>query len=208
MANKTYNNQVFINCPFDLEYVEMYRASIFTIIDSGFVPRCSREVNNGNSTRIDNIVKLIRECKYGLHDLSRIQLNHNNYPRFNMPFEYGIFYGSQKFGTGDHEKKCSLVLEVEQYRYQHFISDISGIDVSAHNNDHLELIRKVREWLHTSSRRKTVPQSNQIIQNFNNFQNHMRSLCVAENESYDDMTFLDLTKNMTDWLRFNDTENA
>jgi hypothetical protein len=48
---------------------------------------------------------MIRECRYGIHDLSRIELNEAQYPRFNMPFELGIFFGARYIGTGEQKKK-------------------------------------------------------------------------------------------------------
>lgn len=201
LPKDNYNNQVFINCPFDDNYSDLYRACIFAILDSGFIPRCSKEINNANITRIDNIVKLIKECRYGIHDLSRVELGENGLPRFNMPFELGIFYGAQRFGNDEHRKKCSLILEKEQYRYQTFISDISGIDVNPHENATNILITKVREWLKTASRRTTIPSSAEINNQFIQFQTHIRQLCINQGEDYDDMSFIDLVDNMTDWLK-------
>lgn len=200
--NKSYNDQVFINCPFDAEYRNLYRACIFTVIDAGFIPRCSREFHNANISRLDNIVQLIKECRYGIHDISRVELdNENELPRFNMPFEYGIFYGSQRFGNGNHKNKCALVLEKDKYRYQKFLSDISGIDVTEHNNDVKLLITSIRNWLHTSSRRSTIPSEVDINNRFHLFQNHIRDLCIKNNKNYEDFSYLELVENMTDWLR-------
>lgn len=209
MTNRVnYSKQVFINCPFDLEYLDLYRACIFTIIDAGFKPRCSREINNGNHFRLDNIVKLIRECRYGIHDISRVTLDEtHNLPRFNMPFEYGVFYGSQRFGDSEDNKKCSLVLEKEAYSYQKFLSDIAGIDVVAHNNNKDTLITSIRDWLHTSSKRKTIPNSNQIVTRFNLFQIYIKKLCSDDNTNYDEMTFADLVVNMSDWLKYTKLDN-
>lgn len=208
-TNKTYNNQVFINCPFDLEYINLYRASIFSIIGSGFFPRCSREINNGNKTRIDNIVQLIRECRYGIHDLSRVELDINfSLPRFNMPFEYGVFYGSQHFGDEAQKKKCSLVLEKEEYRYQKFLSDISGIDVTAHNNSIDKIILKIRDWLHTSSKRKNMPTGEEITEKFYIFEDYMVNLCQRNNRNYVDMPYKELVQNMTDWLKYSYEKDA
>lgn len=197
----SYNDQVFINCPFDKAYLNLYRACIFTIIDAGFIPRCSREVNNGNKSRLDNIVNIIEECKYGIHDLSRVELDGDTgLPRFNMPFELGIFYGSHRFGEDHHKKKCSLILEKDPYRYQKFISDISGIDVTSHKNDTRLLIISIRDWLQTSSKRKTVPIGQDIYTRFKSFQSVIGSICAKSDHEYDEMSFFDLVRNMTDWL--------
>lgn len=203
-SKNNYNNQVFINCPFDEEYLDLFRACIFTIIDSGFIPRCSKEINNANNIRIENIVRLIKECRYGIHDLSRVELGQNELPRFNMPFELGIFYGAMRFGDDEHQKKCSIIFEKESYRYQEFISDISGIDVTPHANQTEGLINKVRDWLRTASRRKTIPSSVDINNRFAQFQSYIRRLCIKQGQDYDSMSYIDLVDNMTDWLKYRD----
>lgn len=134
MKNK-YSDQIFINCPFDDGYQELFYAIVFTALDCGFIPRCSKEINDSSKLRLRSIVEIIRKCKYGIHDLSRVELDKNcNLPRFNMPFELGIFYGAKAFGVDDQRRKNFIVLEKENYRYQKFISDLSGVDIQAHNN--------------------------------------------------------------------------
>lgn len=209
MASKSYNDQVFINCPFDKEYLELYRACIFVILDSGFIPRCSREINNGTQSRLDSIVEIVRGCRYGIHDISRVEVSvDSGLPRFNMPFELGVFYSAKHFGDVTQEKKSFLVLEKEEYRYQKFISDISGIDVSPHGNNPKNLIIKVQQWLRTSSRRTTIPAGELINTRFELFQTQIKAACVKVAIDYDEMAFIDLVKNMTDWLLLNQATHA
>ena len=49
-----------------------------------------------------------------------------------MPLELGLFLGAKRFGRGEQKSKTCLILDVERYRYQKFISDISGQDIAAH----------------------------------------------------------------------------
>lgn len=208
MALENYNDQVFINCPFDDTYLEMYRACIFVILDAGFIPRCSREENDGTEFRLETIEKIIKECRYGIHDLSRVELDiENNLPRFNMPFELGLFFGAKYFGTGDHKKKKCLIVEKDQFRYQKYISDISGIDITPHNNIPEQLILGIRNWLHTSSRRITIPPGEKINHRFELFQAEIREVCNKRGIKYDSMSFIEYVHNMTDWLRKNQSEN-
>lgn len=201
MARNNYNDQVFINCPFDNPYLDLYRACIFVILDAGFIPRCSREENDGTQFRLESIVKIITGCRYGIHDLSRVELDEANHlPRFNMPFELGIFYGAKHFGSVDHKKKSCLILEKEQFRYQKYISDISGIDVTPHNNIPKDLILGIRNWLHTASRRTSIPTGEQIYKRFNLFQTEIKEACAKHDIDYDSMSFIEYVNNMTDWL--------
>ena len=41
----TYNTSVFVNCPFDAEYLPLFRAVVFTIEWCGYRTRCALEVD-------------------------------------------------------------------------------------------------------------------------------------------------------------------
>jgi len=93
-----FDKNVFINCPFDENYLPLFRAVIFTIHDMGFRARCSLEASNAGNVRIDKIQDIIAQSKYSIHDLSRTQLDRRNrLPRFNMPLELGIDLGCKRF---------------------------------------------------------------------------------------------------------------
>jgi hypothetical protein len=125
-------SNVFINCPFDAGYRDLFRAVVFTVIDCGFKARCALEFDDGSEVRMDKIERLIGECRYGIHDLSRTELDPTHrLPRFNMPLELGLFLGAKRFGGNDHKQKNCLILDIEQFRYQKFISDLGGQDVRA-----------------------------------------------------------------------------
>jgi hypothetical protein len=70
-----------------------------------------------------------------------------------MPLELGIFLGAKRFGSKEDRLKRCLVLDIEQYRYQRFISDLAGADIQAHGNDIPILVSTVRNWLANVSRR-------------------------------------------------------
>ena len=83
---------VFINCPFDPDYRPLFEAMVFTVARCGFAPRCAMEIVDGAGTRIEKIMDLIGKCPLGIHDISRTGLDHDSgLPRFNMPFELGLF---------------------------------------------------------------------------------------------------------------------
>ena len=125
----SYAASVFINCPFDDQYRPMLFAAVFAILDCGYQPRCAQEVEDGGDVRIEKIRRIIEACKFGIHDISRTELSEGNaLPRFNMPFELGIFLGARYFGQGDQAKKFSLIVDRERFRYQQFLSDIAGQD--------------------------------------------------------------------------------
>lgn len=93
MSKLNYFKNVFINCPFDNKYSPLFDAIIFTIFDCGFIPRCTKEEEDSSNIRIDKIYRIIEECQFAVHDISRIELDkNNNMPRFNMPLEYRTIF--------------------------------------------------------------------------------------------------------------------
>lgn len=204
MKRTDYSSQVFINCPLDKNYSGMFRACVFTVLDAGFIPRCSLEIDDATRFRLDAILGLIRECRYGIHDLSRVQLNSTSrLPRFNMPFELGLFYSAKYFGSFRQKQKLCLILEEEQYRYQEFISDIAGIDVTPHDSSIEQVIPAIRNWLVTTSRRRTIPQGTTIRNRFFTFHADIKKVCTKEGIDYRSMPFVELVHNMIDWLKIN-----
>ncbi len=99
-----YEKSVFINCPFDKEYQPIFNSILYTVHRCGFILRCSKEFSESSSVRIDNIISLIKESKYAIHDLSRVSTV-DELPRFNMPLELGISIGALKFGTKKDKQK-------------------------------------------------------------------------------------------------------
>jgi hypothetical protein len=96
-----YGRCVFINCPFDDGYKQLFETTIFSVFDCGYIPRCALEVYDSGQVRIEKIFKLIAGCRFGIHDISRTELDaHSQLPRFNMPLELGIFLGAHASGRG------------------------------------------------------------------------------------------------------------
>lgn len=93
------DKDVFINCPFSPDYSEFFQAIVFAVVRSGYTPRCARENDDGGEVRIEKICRIIRECRYGVHDISNTELDAaSGLPRFNMPLELGLFLGARNFG--------------------------------------------------------------------------------------------------------------
>jgi hypothetical protein len=137
---------VFINCPFDNQYWPIFEAVVFTVVACGFPPRCALEELDSGTVRLTKIQRIIRGCRFGIHDLSRVELAAaNSLPRFNMPFELGLDIAAKAFGVGAVRRKQFLILDSAPYRYQQFISDISGQDIGCHDGSPDRAIDIVRE---------------------------------------------------------------
>ena len=177
MKSTHYNDNVFINCPFDSAYKPLFDAIVFAVHDCGFVARCALEEGDASQVRIEKIYNIIENCRYGIHDISRTELDEiSRLPRFNMPLELGIFLGAKRFGVEDQKGKKCLVMDKEQYRYQKFISDIASQDIFVHNNSPEEIIRVVRDWLGTASGRRTIPGGGIIWRHYQDFLNDLPQL--------------------------------
>ena len=200
MARITSVDDVFINCPFDEAFAPTFRALIFVILVCGFRPRSARELDDGGQTRIDKIYGLIEECRYGIHDLSRTELDSvHQLPRFNMPLELGLFLGAKRFG-GKHQKaKRVLILDVEQYRYQRFISDLAGMDIHEHGGDPLNALREARNWLANVSRRE-LPSADRIGRMYEEFLADLPDLAAALEFDPNDIPYVDYERIVATWL--------
>jgi hypothetical protein len=149
-GNPDFEELVFINCPFDKKYHPMFRAIIFVIYRCGLIPTTALNVDNGLENRLKKICQCISSAKYGIHDISNTRLNSAGLPRFNMPFELGLFFGASEYGAGKHKRKNAIIFDTYKFRYQQFISDLNGVDIKAHYNKPIYIIKLIRDWLVTT----------------------------------------------------------
>jgi hypothetical protein len=197
-----YTIDVFINCPFDSQYKPLRDAIIFSVFYCGFRARCTLEVSDAAQVRIEKIFKIISECKYGLHDISQTGLDPKiNLPRFNMPFELGVFLGARRFGAGNQKQKVCLIMDTKQYRYRKFLSDIAGQDVRAHGGKEKKLIRIVRDWLSDASGRKTVPGGTEIHRQYDYFLQDLPKICKKCKQQINELTFNDYATIVSKWIQ-------
>ena len=191
---------VFVNCPFDADYKQQFDALIFAIYDCGFYPRCALEVVDSGQIRFQKICQLILECPYGIHDLSRIELTPSTqFPRLNMALELGLFLGVNLLSEN---KKACLVMDTEQYRYQQFCSDLSGVDISAHGGDILRLICVVRDWLRTYLEpSEGIAGGEYIFERYKEFLSILPGLCEEQHLNPERLTLYDYIACLEGWIR-------
>jgi hypothetical protein len=200
VAGKTSINDVFINCPFDAEYRDFFEGLIFTIFACGFRPRSAKELDDSGELRLNKLYSLIRQCRYGIHDISRTDLDATNQlPRFNMPLELGIFLGAKRFGDKAQKEKMALILDIEQYRYQRFISDLAGADIRSHNNDVFHAVRATRDWLANVSRRD-LPSGAKIERLLRGFRAQLPLIAERLEFEVAGIPYVDYEKIVVGWL--------
>jgi hypothetical protein len=197
-----YGKSVFINCPFDDNYLPLFRALIFAVFECGLIPRCAQEVYDAGEVRIEKIARIIKDCRWGIHDISRTDLNASGLPRFNMPLELGLFLGAKRFGSGLHSRKSCLVLDRDRYRYQEFISDIAGQDIAAHANDPAAAIKAVRDWLSIAKAGiRRPPGGAAIAARYSRFADELPRICADAELEVSELTFVEYADMASTWLR-------
>lgn len=195
------NRDVFVNCPFDAEYRQLFYAMVFTVIRSGFVARCALETDNAADNRFDKICRIIGECRYGIHDISRTELGGDPpLPRFNMPLELGVFLGAKKYGGTKHRNKSCIIFDREQYRFQRYMSDIAGQDIHSHQGDIDRLIVELATWLRAQSGDAHVPGGVAISAEFAAFNVTLPAIYAARQLDPAEVTFGDFSAVVVQYL--------
>lgn len=204
MPGSDFEKNVFINCPFDEEYVPLLRPMLFTILMLGFEPRIASERKISSEQRISKIRELIRNSKYSIHDISRMQAKgKGEFARMNMPFELGLDFGCKEFGQDKLSNKKCLVLDKEPYRYQKALSDLSGSDISSHANKPRKLVRAIRNWFVENESLTTIPSPTVIWDKYNIFMADFTPKRSEEGFSDDDLREMpvnELINFMRNWL--------
>lgn len=200
MSAEKYQQNVFINCPFDTEYASIFEAIVFAVNDAGFRPQCARQRLDSSQIRLQKIAELISTSRYSIHDLSRTEPDEvNALPRFNMPLELGMDLGCKTFHP-DCSDKSLLIFDSEQYRFQKFVSDLSGQDIHQHNNSPKEAVTRVRDWLRTESGKSNIPGGAAIYARYGAFRSDLPDICAELNLEVGELTFADFSYTIARWL--------
>ena len=145
---RSYEKSVFINCPYDPGFVDLFHSIVFTVVAHGFIPRSAKESEASADPRIERISEALFESKYSIHDLSRFTGEGvDNFARFNMPLELGIAIALRHAGRRTGRVHNWQVLVAGGYAYQRFASDLAGFDPSMHDMTVASMVRVVSSWL-------------------------------------------------------------
>jgi len=196
-----YEDSVFINTPFDKNYSRLSDAIVFAVHDCGFVARSALEVEDSGQARVEKILDLIEQSKFGIHDISRAGLDRNTkLARFNMPLELGFFLGAKRYGSEQDRQKRCLVLDRDRYRYRSFCSDISGQDIRAHGDDPRRAIRAVRDWLSSHRKGVLIPGGKVIFERYEGFRAQLPQQARDLKLDHRELTFGDYAHLVVGWL--------
>ncbi len=208
-----FETSVFINCPFDAEFIALLRPLVFTILYFGYTPRLASESLDSGENRLSKICRLIGECQYSVHDLSRIQAKAaGEFARMNMPFELGIDYGTRLHGSSKMRRKRFLILGKTSYDFKIAISDLAGFDAIAHNNQPMKVCHAVRNWLYqTDGFGRTLSRQNYwptvVWKRFNDFTVDLHDVRLSEGlddaearKEIEEMKILEFTDLAKEWI--------
>jgi DNA-binding MarR family transcriptional regulator len=195
-----YDKSVFLNCPFDEQYAPLFQAALFSIVACGFEPRTARDIVDASQVRIHKIYDIIAACRLGIHDLSRVEPDaESGLPRFNMPLEFGIFLGAKFLGDPNQKTKMCLVFDQQPYRYQKYLSDVAGQDISSHRNDPKVLLTEVRNWL-ADVVKAHIPSGSFIWDRFQTFRGELRHACETARQRPEELTYGDFLRHVREFL--------
>lgn len=196
---------VFINCPFDSAYKPCFEALIFTVMASGYRARCALEEHDAGDIRFEKLCRLIRQSNRSIHDLSRVEVGPSGLPRFNMPFEFGLYQGARRFGGKPHRAKSALVLVREPHRLPIYMSDAAGNDPEAHRDGPDQIIRIVHRYLHRRPDGGQLPGAAHISDAFSGFKASLPDLAAALSIRPDELDpfheYRDYVALLADYLR-------
>lgn len=180
----------------------MLKALVFELLYLDLNPLHSQTLSS-SSIRINEIKKLIKISKFGIHDISRNTcIKKGDHPRFNMPYELGIDVGAAEFGGKTLKAKKILILEKEKYHYQKIISDIAGQDIENHDNDKKILLSKVRDWFSRIFKDTKISGSSEIWNAYNQFNSDMEESLKGRftSDEIQNMQIADFQKFARDWI--------
>lgn len=192
---------VFINCPFDAEYKPIFNAIVYTVVRSGYRFRCALETDDAAQNRLGKIIKIVGECRYAVHDISRTETEGEPpLPRFNMPLELGLWLGSHHLGRDDQAGKQCIIFDSEPYRYLRFISDISGQDIHTHGCDVPTLIAELAAWLRHLPGGIQVGGGQSILREYRSFEAMLPALCSEKDMTPGELRFADFNLMVTEFV--------
>jgi len=179
---------VFLNVPYDEEFISLYVAYVVGLCQLGLVPHLAAEIPGGDR-RLNRIMQLIQSCSYSIHDLSRVELSvsPSATPRFNMPLELGMTITWQILNP---EKHTWFVCESDLYRLLRSASDLNGTDPCIHGGTVEGVLRELRN----AFRRDRAPSVPQMLTVYGLVDSALNSILKKNGtlNTYSRSVFLDL----------------
>ena len=113
-------------------------------------------------------------------------------------WNWGFSFRQKNLGAESIIKSHALFLT--RRPIDKFISDISGQDISAHNNANKNAIRIVRDWLSGKSRRTTLPDGDVIWKRYQRFMKTLPKMCKTLQFNQKKLIYKDYIHLVYEWL--------
>jgi hypothetical protein len=147
------SKSVFITCPYDDAFAQLFYAIIFATACCGFVPRSAIEAGGtGGIPRIARITDALFSSNYSIHDLSKCKgEGDDNLARFNMPLELGMALSLAVLRGKSKERKHEwLALVPDGSQYHKYISDLGAYDPAKYDGTVNTIVQRIMAWLQTA----------------------------------------------------------
>lgn len=92
-----------------------------------------------------------------------------------------------------------MIFDVEQYRYQRFISDLARMDIHPHAGKPCQAVRVTRDWLANVSRR-ILPSASSIEALHGQFLAELPELAATLGFESNQVPYIDFERIVTGWL--------
>lgn len=139
------NKCVFVNCPYDRDYLDLFKITVFTLHACGFGIKLACDDFESGENRLERLKRMMSTSSYHFHDISRLRKkDFKEHVRGNMILELGLSLGL--IHTKKNQYKL-LICDKEKYLYQKAISDLAGLDAYSHDNNNGTLCTLICGWL-------------------------------------------------------------
>lgn len=155
---------VFINCPYDDDFREIFDAIVFATVSCGFFPRSAVESGSVSQPRMERISQAIGSAKYSIHDLTRCTgVGQANLARFNMPLELGMAIREGHASVDPATTHDWMALIPHGHAYRNFLSDLAGYDPVEYGGTSESVVPAVMSWLATRPDAVATPHPRVVI---------------------------------------------
>lgn len=123
-----------------------------------------------------------------------------------MPFELGLDLGFRRAPDPATDDKQFLVMEATPYQLKRCLSDLAGMDVVAHQNDYLRVIKHTREFLTIEAQVVGLPGATRLADEYAVFLGWMTEAKLFEGHTEHEATELptgERLASMQSWMTLN-----
>jgi hypothetical protein len=165
----------------------MLLAISFAITACEYVPACALLEDDSGQIRFEKLCRFVLGSEYSVHDLSRTEVSPTSgMPRFNMPFELGLFLGAKHFGGAKFRNRRVLVLASSRTQWLPSISDLAGADPFFHELDPDQAIRAVRDFLHVFPDGELLPGEAALVEEYRFFRHVLPGMAYSHRQTEDE----------------------